>query len=189
MKNRSVQKKTVLIFLFTSLIILHVSAQDSYIKNRWNTKIGFSGSFESNSKNPLIFRLETNYGISNFLEVGGYIGYWNMHSFGSPLFYPDYESKMIDVPILGLNLNYHILPYLIKRDKFRFDFYLSARYGDYQISTPLNYRPPSGIYFEYGIGLGFALYFLNHIGVFTEYNYGKHIGSKSQLRYGLTWKL
>ena len=112
--------------IFIIAVIGSVSAQDSYIKNRWNIKLGYS-RYEQ-SEHVLLddkvnnFRLETNYGINNYIEIGGWLGYgfcseWTVNYWDE--FYGGSCSsyKNASALLYGINTNFHLLPFLIKKKK------------------------------------------------------------------------
>lgn len=201
MKNKSQFKKAVFFLLVSSLFILNSYAQDSYIKNRWNIKAGYARYKNGMSREKVgNYRMEVNYGILNYLEIGAYIGYSKF----------DYYHKIIadslnsggysvgdnNTLFYGASFNFHILPFLIKKDDFRFDLYVTGKFGGLYFTKPTPYRYTfngptfrEGQIYEYGIGGGLSYYLGKHLGVFAEYCYGKYyFGDKNKLRYGLTLK-
>ena len=104
--------------------------------------------------------------ISNNLETGFYAGYAR-----STLYY-------------GVNCNYQLIPLLVKEDDIRFDLYITGKLGGVYGSY---FQKKS--FAEYRIGGGFSFYLLKHIGLFTEYSYGKFNLLNSKIfRFGLTMK-
>ncbi|NOZ45180.1 MAG: hypothetical protein GXO79_00205 [Chlorobi bacterium] len=111
-----------------------------------------------------------------------------------------YIVKYSNTPYYGLNLNYHLLPYLIKADDFRFDLYLTGKFGGHYIFSSENYAPENGNIFDYKIGCGISFYLWKHIGFFTEiglanfsnlnYNAFTYFSKKTLINsnYGLTFK-
>lgn len=185
-------KKQSLIFLVFILSLQSIEAQDSYIKNRWNIKVGFTsypGLYVSNSGMKETYgnyRLEANYGILNFLEIGGYLGYSRRSSFlpvAGPLLY---ENQ--NIPFFGANINLQLLPFFVKSHDFRFDLYLLGRYGGVYYSSPENYYPYKGFLFQYQHGIGLAFYLWKHIGIFGEYSFGVLAKPAGNLRVGLSVK-
>ncbi|MFZ4726753.1 MAG: hypothetical protein ACOYMD_15065 [Paludibacter sp.] len=190
-----------LLFLLILQCVLSTKAQTLSINGRWNAKLGFF-SYPARNENSSItptLRGEVNYGINKFIEIGPYLGvgmvdaliYYNeMSAYGETKFMPFY----------GINANFHILPFLVKKDDFRFDLYLAAKIGGHYCNIPEGNYPSSGNMAEYGIGLGFSFYLFNRLGLFTEYSYGQYdffdeskygYGepvSPFALRYGLTMK-
>ncbi|HEX2921625.1 MAG TPA: outer membrane beta-barrel protein [Bacteroidales bacterium] len=171
------------ILLFT----LSAPAQDSYLKKRWNIKLGYSTytSMFLNIKpvNNNNYRLELNYGVLNNIETGVYAGYSKML-----VSIPGRTTGLIESssPVTffyGVNFNYHLLPLVIKEDNFRFDLYLTGKAGGMNIEH--NYLNQ----FEYSLGGGAALYLFKHFGGFVEYTYGKYYyKDQTKLRYGLSVK-
>lgn len=178
--------------------------QASYIKNRWTIKTGFArnnsgitgvpeGVFAGN------LRAECSYGISNFIEAGAYLGYsiidvYTNMIFNSSGFRTSASVEGYSMPSYGIGVNFQVLPLFIKKDDFRFDYYITARYGGNYITSPKDYYW-HGAYSEYGIGNGFAFYPLPHVGIYIEYSFGKYHLNKeiepkenSKLRYGLIFK-
>ena len=175
-----------------ALILLVISqftfGQDSNIKNRLNIKSGYArygGTINGVTLKNSNFRIEGNYGITDYLESGAYIGV-----FKQAMFYSE-ERPVISY---GLNANFHILPFFINAKDLRADLYITGRYG---LRSMLN--PPDddlwGKFFpEFGIGGGFAFYPWKHLGLYTECSYGKYEYNTSlykdriMLRYGLSFK-
>ena len=181
----------VLIFSFG-----HSKAQESYLKNRWNIKASYApypiGGLMFTGSSPkgkvmttADFRLESNYGVLNFLEVGTYIGYarYKMLFFipqGQPDEYGSLNGYSKDGNFLsyGVNANLHIFPFFIKQPNFRFDLYLTAKYGGRSsLTSDIKNAMNSNTYkysHEWGVGLGFAFYMFKNVGIFAEYSIGKY---------------
>lgn len=183
----------------------NVSGQDSYIKNRLNVKAGYlkysdtefrfispsNTSSDFHVKNEVgHLRFTVNYKFNNVIEAGTYIGYSPYKTYifsrfdsltGTPLYSVAYsKSKSI---MYGVNSNIHILPFFIKKDKFRFDVYCSIQLGGIHLFEPTGGINTKSNYFEYGVFGGLAFYPFKHLGVFTEYGYGKYSKFKCGLSY------
>ncbi len=162
-------------------------AQESYIKDRWDVKIGYarpimrrfiSPYFGMESYRHANTNIECNYGIAEFLTIGAYIGYsklWVLDSTDINYIIP----KTYHTPFMGLKTNFHIFPLFIKHNDFRFDLYLTGKAGTY-------YR--QDFFFEYNAGAGFAFYPGKHFGLFTEYTYGNLWVNNFYFRYGVVVK-
>lgn len=184
-------KKIIILFVLIFLTF-GLDAQESYIKNRWNLKVGYASYPTVYVSNHGIrftdgnYRIESNYGLFKFLEVGGYIGYGRYAALlpivGQGLIY-----KNMNVPYFGLNLNFHPLGFLIKKP-FWLDVYLFGRYGGFYYATPENYVPPMGFYSEIRHGAGLSLYLTKHIGLFGEGSFSKLDTGLWNIRGGLTFK-
>jgi hypothetical protein len=188
-------KKRIHTYLITFIILAfgyNVQAQDSYIKNRWNTKIGFSVYSKSKFSRSSFrygkphFRLEANYGILENLEIGGYLGVSQISVYNLVQSSISEQSQGIVVkeekrPMAsyGLTANYHLLPYLVKGNNFRIDLYVSGKYGGITVVVPKNYSKA-----EYALYGGLAYYIGNHWGFYGEYG----LGNYTKLRYGLSFK-
>ena len=187
-------KKPSVILFALIFSILTVGAQDSYIKKRWNVKVGFAsypGLFVSNSGMKETYgnyRLEANYGILNFLETGLYLGYSRTSSQPVPVAGQGLIYQNQNTPFFGIGLNFHPLTFLIKEPDFRFDLYLMGRYGGIYYSSPADYIPAKGFLFQYQHGIGLAFYLWKHIGVFGEYSFGVLAKPAGNLRVGLSVK-
>lgn len=191
-------KRIFYIAFFLYAVVNTAGGQDSsYIRNRWNIKVGYalySTGTKVNDKwqtrgNLLI---EGNYGILNFIESGIYIGYSNFEFYKVDATGTNYTAKDYFTPFYGINVNFHVLPFIIKASDFRFDLYVAAKYGGKYFTTPVN-ATPHGHISEYGLGLGMSFYIFNHIGMYAEYAYGKYHfreGHKdnTKFRYGITFK-
>ena len=203
MKTKTKIRKLALLLLLGHLIITNAFSQDSYLKNRWNIKAGYSRQlkytpyggyyyFESNRISNL--RFEINYGITDYLETGIYAGLslmeipivtridtGNVHSMSA-------SYDMFVTPFYGLTFNFHLLPFLIKQNDFRFDLYATGKYGGLFTTSKEEYDL-HGFVTEYGIGGGLSFYPWKHLGFYTEYCFGKFFFEDNKnFRYGLTIK-
>jgi hypothetical protein len=196
-------KKIILVSVIINLFIICSFGQDSYIKGRLNFKTGYARYF-TRAGYKGNYRIEGNYGISSYIELGAYFGYSHfdyLHKdspdsiIGGPYSHEDNNTLFY-----GAAINFHLLPFLIKEDDFRFDLYGTAKAGGlyfqkhYDIFLIQNYQfviqnNNKKNLFEYSIGGGMAFYLGKHLGVYGEYTFGKYylIGNH-QLRYGLTLK-
>jgi len=112
------------------------------IKNRLNTKLSLSFSRSNEFNDPFIMfghtiphplqprlnaRADCNYGVLNWLELGGYIGYIRHYN----VFYGFDGSRLkaAFAPTFGVNINVHLLPFWVKDKNSRWEFYLTAKYG------------------------------------------------------------
>jgi hypothetical protein len=195
LKNSTTLFSFILIYSFSSL-----SAQDSYINNRFNLKVGYTryynGIFGSDTKDKYErtgnYKVEANYGLLNYFELGAYLSYskymhWKLVETDS-IHTAYYESEGNNTFFYGANVNFHVLPIFIKKEDFRFDLYVSAKYGWVYFSKSYPRNGPSYT-FDYSVGAGLAFYPGKHFGVFMEYCYGRYpYDEKTNLRYGLSLK-
>ncbi|HLP74142.1 MAG TPA: carboxypeptidase-like regulatory domain-containing protein [Bacteroidales bacterium] len=141
----------------------------SNIKDRWSIKAGYSFPAGKSAKyDPYKvkkYNLELNYGFLDNVEAGIYGGYSQVHLFEqiSPYGTRGYRRDGI---FYGVNCNYHLLPYVMKRDDLRFDLYATGKLGGVSIKSTKSYE-------EHCIGGGAAIYLFEHVGIFGEYTYGK----------------
>lgn len=197
MKSKIVYKKALALLVICYIFLSNSFSQNSYIKNRWNFKVGYARyrtgitKYESNKSKELTvgnYRIEANYGILNYLEIGAYFGYSRFDFFKINWADTTVSIKKYNTPFYGVNCNFHILPFLIKKDDFRFDLYITGKYGGLYFTIPGNHNL-HGHQNEYGIGAGFSFYIWKHFGLFTEYCFGKYFyDDKNKLRYGLSLK-
>jgi len=186
------QVKNVTILLVLGMIAgINTSGQESYIKHRWNFKVGYArykAGFKYNLQEEQTtianYRLEANYGVLNYLETGIYLGY-------SGYKVSKISSDIYHTPFYGMNINFHVLPFFIKKDHFRFDAYLTGKFGGLYL-TQYGYNIHK---IEYALGGGLCLYPWKHFGVYTEYCYGNYLyedafnsNDHTKFRYGLTLK-
>ncbi|MDR0368554.1 MAG: hypothetical protein LBH82_05370 [Bacteroidales bacterium] len=176
----------IISILLGSLSGTTLSAQESYLKKRWNIKLScapyaknYNKTVSSNYEKlkadyTADFRLEGNYGVLNFLEVGTYLGYAQYRHAIFTLY--DNDNSLVgavsqDGHFLsyGVQGNLHIFPFFIKMPDFRFDLYVTAKYGGRSSLTSKDYPYEH----EWATGLGFAFYFAKHAGIFAEYSFGK----------------
>ena len=169
--------------LLTVSVIICFSAfpiigQNTVVKNRLNIKASYAGYHTGWSIRPYstekirtgTYRLEGNYGVSNNFEAGIYLGFY-------PSIYlePGTGDYLIThkyiVPTYGLSLNWHILPYFIKEDFFRFDLYATTKIGGRYHNVPELDTFSEKHYTELFAGGGSAFYLNKHIGLFAEAGY------------------
>ncbi len=161
--------------------------RDSYIRKRLDIKLGYAFypysklSSDDDETGTYTFRLKACYGISNHFSTGIYLGYGKYSSFG--FFNPTQANSQR--LMYGGNVDYHLVPYLVKRNDFRFDLYLSAAAGGIYYCNHGEYHIPLKDIADYGLYAGASFYLLKHIGVFVEYGYG----NLTNLRYGLSVKI
>jgi hypothetical protein len=191
-------KAYILFFICYGLVSIATS-QNNLIKGRYNFKLGYASYPEEEPNGHRIpnYRLQADYGLLKYLEVGIYSGYSRFTCYnligGS-----DYNHHA-NTLFYGVNLNFNPLTFIIKANDFRFDLYLTAKYGGHYKFIPENYSLPRHMA-EYSVGVGAAFYVWKHIGLFAEYNYGyfdyfvtvyssnQHPTPPSMLRFGLTYK-
>ncbi|MDD2196777.1 MAG: hypothetical protein PHE03_02305 [Bacteroidales bacterium] len=178
-------KKLLLLVLL--LLSINTFAQINTVSKRINTKLGFSLT-DSEGTNYVLpnIRVEVNYGIAHFIEVGAYAG------FG---YYLDIQSETVgsitssiihgyDAINYGLNANFHILPLVAKGKKLRFDLYASGKLGGINSNSTTISHQPHKLFSDYGVYAGAAYYFTRHIGFYGEFGYGSY----TNIRYGLSLK-
>jgi hypothetical protein len=141
----------------------------SNIKDRWNIKVEYSIPIGPRAKYDYdkvkTYKLQLNYGFLDNVEAGIYGGYSNIHLFErvSPHGIRGYRRSGY---FYGVNCNYHLLPYLIKKDDLRFDLYVTGKLGGVTIKSTKSYE-------EHCLGGGAAIYLFEHLGFFGEYTFGK----------------
>jgi hypothetical protein len=186
-------KKTILssVTIILLLIVFNATAQNYSIKDRWNIRLGYSQyPMEYFDHVPKNFRAELNYGLLDFLEVGAYLGYSRHETLeqttssnaDSVSFYFNVEDA--SVPSYGLSTSIHLFPFILKKENFWIDLYLTGKYGGYCVLSKEGYSPGRKNNSDYGVYGGLALYPFEHLGLFAEYGYG----NKTDLRFGLSYK-
>lgn len=160
-------------------------------------------------------RVEVNYAVFNCLEIGTYIGFMNYPAVAFKIIIPDSianqnldpfmlfpaEAKVSQAfaPTFGFNVNFHLLPFFVKKSKCRWDFYLSAKYGGcYLTKVSGKYAMPVAEFdtdettqyyrHEYGIGVGGSVYFRNIVGLFTEFSVGQYSYWPRQFHSHFNWR-
>lgn len=186
------KKSTFILIAYLSLCLV-TNAQNSNIKNQWNLKVGYAsypGVYFSNSGVKFTignYRIEANYGILDFLEVGGHLAYSRYASqfivLGQGPLY-----KHLNVPYFGLNVNFHPLSFLIKKPDFWFDFYLLGRYGGCYYASPDDYVPEKGFYSQIRHGGGLAFYITKHFGLYAEGSFNNVDYDQWNIRGGLSFR-
>ena len=193
--NKTYKIITILLFI-SALTTNNTYSQDSYINRRWNIKAGYARYKTGTMTGRKVettgnYRLEINYGFLKFFETGIYIGS-SRFDYLSQLDTSSYIPVYYFAPFYGVNLNFHGLPFLIKAENFRFDLYLTGKYGGLFLKRMRTGKQYHEI--EYAMGIGLCFYPWNHVGLFIEYCYGNYLFEDSfsndhtKFRYGLTFK-
>jgi hypothetical protein len=195
----------VIVFLLCSLSASAQTEEYNYsVKNRWTVKASYSryktsatdwGAFMSvgdffdiwQNRKMTNFKLEANYGISKFIEMGLYTGFQCYEWYNDEnevieiiddIIYTDGgEVKKSFAPLLGATVNFHVLPFLVPSKECRWDLYLTAKYGGGYFSHKSflsHYLDDSKYRQEYGLGMGAGYYFKNIIGIFAEGSVGQY---------------
>jgi hypothetical protein len=182
--------KTTAIIAILIFMACSATAQDSYLKNRWNLKLAGAHEYKMNSKlHNAFLSAEANYGIFNNFELGVALGFENKYNGwtkdpNTNLYIYEYYLS----PTYNLHLNYHLLPYLTKGNHPKFDLYLSGRLG----GSYTEYRDLHQTFFwNYYLGGGLAWYFTRYVGIYTEYGRQYHFNSnytKNGFRFGIAVK-
>ncbi len=165
------------------------------IKNRLNIRAGYASIQEFNYRpgegmksSYGNFRLESNYHVFKFLELGGYLGY-SRYS-GRLLTAQQVIVTSENTPFFGLNINLQLFPFVVRDPESRFDLYLLGRYGGaYNRGVGSFDSFNDGFYFDYSHGAGFAWYFFKHIGVFSEFSFTGFNVKGGNLRGGVSVKI
>lgn len=221
------------IFIFVSLLAMMclfsftLYSQEYSIKGRWNVKASYSlyrmgdkwdVSFDEGAEfdftgHKMNLRLEGNYGLLDWLEVGVYGGF---QKYDAPHFIYGENMEPIALtienayaPTFGVNANIHILPLFVKNEKSRWELYFTAKYGgcffskwgDDGYGTPLPENNPEAevntnrYRHEYGIGVGGGVYFWNLVGIYAEASFGQYsffpdsFSDPFVLRGGISFKI
>ena len=198
MKTNTILISTAIMLLINALTRINAYCQESYINDRWNIKAGYARyktgrMSDGKEKTTGNYRIEANYGILKYIETGVYLGCSNFE-IGN---YNQADSSITInnyfTPFYGVNLNFHLLPFIVRRNNFRFDLYLTSKLGGVYFSVPEN-STLHGHNTEYAIGVGLCFFIWDHIGLYTEYCLGNFIFEDSfsndhmKFRYGLTFK-
>jgi hypothetical protein len=183
------------------------------IKGRWNIKAGYALYSTYFADSPLIeisgyndeglyyrrghnARIEVNYGVLNWLEIGVYGGFMSYKYYhivneipiSDEIIALDLVQRNAFAPIFGINANVHLLPFFVKNTKCHWDFYVPIRYGGTYLTKWVDkylifdygdldntWRDvkgsrlkPDKYRHEYGLGLGGAVYIKNIIGFYAE---------------------
>jgi hypothetical protein len=152
------------------------TSNGSNIKDRWNIKASYSIVLTGNHMRFDPFKhkrynVELNYGLLDYIEAGIYCGYSSVKLF-------EYTSAhsgrytTTDGYLYGLNCNFHLLPFLIKKDDPRLDLYINGKLGGITVKHLKSFE-------EHCIGGGATVYLSKHLGIFGEYNYGKFLNKQA----------
>jgi hypothetical protein len=185
---KSLQKRCMLVLVIIAIASIGYAQQYS-IKERWNVKTGYGfypnlGTitfFQGNISH--VIPIEINYGLFKFMEIGLYSGYTNIYTVSYLKIDEDNidgKTAKADVLFYGINANFHVLPFIVKKENFWLDLYLSGKFGGlYTFTEEWGHHsiPARGNRMDYGIYGGLAIYLGKHVGFFGEYgllsNYSK----------------
>lgn len=183
LKRNNYKTKLIIILMICSFSVM---GQNYSIQNRWTITMDYSdyknlGVLTSitEGSTPAI-QAELNYGLLNYLEIGVYSGYCSINTIDRKYVFHSGNSTIF----YGANVNVHLMPFIIKHENFRFDFYVSGKFGGFYRFTSEDRYPPRGNVWDYGIYVGSAFYLGEHWGVFAEYG----VGNYSKFRTGLSLK-
>jgi hypothetical protein len=126
-----------IVFMFS----LSCTSQTLSVKGRWNVKAGYS-MYKLTTSTPRLIefdwtkssdiykrkwnvRVEANYGVLKWLEIGAYAGLMGYEY--TPWTSLDYRNAV--APTFGINANVHILPFFVKNQNCKWDFYIPLKYG------------------------------------------------------------
>ncbi len=196
-------KKHTFLLVIASVLLwsMPVKAQKSNIYHRVGLKLGHSTTpkflkWDNNLEIGNV-RFEGNYGINNFIEVGGYLGCYKFWNIDNPIANPDFPGTtnefhryQSDALFYGVNANFHVMPFLVKRDKVRIDLYLSGKLGAISMIAPAG-SVYSGTALDYGLYAGLAYYITKSWGLYVEYGLNRKVQMSEIepcLRYGVTVK-
>lgn len=198
--------KIVLAFGIIVLCVFNILGQESYIKDRWNFKIGYipikiTPKFMFDSEKNFFtthfhsLHLEANYGFFNTIEGGPYVGYCFIEADNIEIDDGGYTLIGLTGNVLyyGINANFEIFPLFIKKDDFRFDLYVTTKIGAVSYLTPKDCIPTKGTYFDYNVGGGLCFYPFSHLGIFSEFLVGSKVkdytdAKNTRWNFGLTRK-
>lgn len=172
-----------LLFLTSFFSIMY--AQDSKSSVEWAVKFALSpyktNTFISTATNDMKQKVTANYQaeldciLFKYFEAGIYGGY-------------SYCTGAINTHFLtyGLNINYYLLSQLKSLRNFRFDLYLTGKFGDnYNINKFKNYHT-----LEYGLGGGLSFAITRRLELFLEYTWGQYFYEDNRIfRAGLNYCL
>lgn len=202
MKNSSLKLPTLLLLFIVVLSIDSFAQENAFnnaylpdksnIKGRWNFKAGYAlydtnghrGYYQSVVKDITIgnYRIEGNYGVSNLIESGIYLGYSKIDALRNNGDYTATFEKTNTI-FYGITINFHVVPLFTKAENPVFDLYLTGKIGGVNFLSEKGFYP-HGQDFEYGIGSGLSFYILKNFGIYAEGCYGSYF--QDSFLYGRT---
>ena len=151
-----------------------LAAQNTCLKDKWDFKLDYSqGPFTNmyGKKSGNIY-LEADYGLSNLIETGAYLGMTKYirheYTFSDTLNHPHFNLESATTPLIGISLNFHPLPLVIHKEGLRFDLYLAGKLGGFYFSGNEN-DIPHGYELQLFMGGGMEFCILRNAGLFIEY--------------------
>lgn len=182
-------KKNILIILSLCLSITGMS-QDKVIGTccKFNIQGSYSryAVFKSGQSTPNL-RIESEYNFNKFVGAGIYLGA------GKSAHNHKIDISQVSYYYYGIQSTLHLLPFIQKMDKSRFDLFVPVKAGRcHQQFSSYKYS-----WWNFSGGLGLAYYFSKHFGVYTEGNlilvskWKINTDAKSpvELRFGLSMKI
>ena len=203
--------KRSLFFCFFCFALFSFGLSQNYsIKNRLNTKLSLSFNRTNEVNEPLFrsdnipihpfqarhnLRADCNYGVLNWLELGGYIGYirYKNGTYINKRFMKGYSGlpPIAFAPTLGVNVNVHLLPVFDVKKDCRWELYLTAKYGGAYLINHVAFYTDAIIIdknvnyidfycnakryrHEFGIGMGGGVYFWKVFGLYAEALVGQY---------------
>ncbi|MBN1118301.1 MAG: hypothetical protein JXA77_13915 [Bacteroidales bacterium] len=186
-------RKIIIFFFGVFTLFSSVKSQELLIEGRVNIKLSHfrygipkETKYWNYNNGKSCYWVEVNYGIQKYIETGVYLGYTRF-----------FDNTVVDIGesfnpsekntfgySVGANINFHIIPFLINEDDFRFDAYLSTKAGltYFTFSEGSDYLNKA--YFRYGTYCGVSFYLLNNLGLYSEFGYG----NEGFLKFGLSFK-
>ncbi|HNX22076.1 MAG TPA: hypothetical protein PKG88_06900 [Bacteroidales bacterium] len=174
---------------FNNIFDLSCSYYDfSYFQNKDNFK------FTQYKSDMIVFGLDYNYKILNFLSFGGYgkIGRYN-ENISENIYIDSTNSSEIIVLTngsrscwhYGINSKIFLIPLFFNKNIPRFDIYVAGSIG--LISDFSSHAVPifnnNEHFVDFSTSVGISFYIFKHLGVFSNYEY-----SKNKYYKGFNWK-
>jgi hypothetical protein len=167
-------------------------ARSSSAWKRWSFHAGYA-SIKGFNYRPVVgmkpsfgnFRLEANYRLLKFMEIGGYAGY---SRYSGRIDKNNFILSYDNTPFIGLNINVQLLPLVVGNPDSRVELYLLGRYGGayYSSNVPGYSSAYSGVFIDYSHGAGFGWFFTRHLGLFTEFSFAGLDVKYGNLRGGVS---
>jgi hypothetical protein len=211
--SKTIKLTGVFFFLAFSIFFSFSFAQNYGIKDRLNTKLSLSFNRANSLNIPLMqwdhipihpfqaklnMRAECNYGVLNWLELGGYIGYMRYLNilYDRKRFLKGHTNSIREyafAPTFGVNINVHLLPFWVKNKDCRWELYVTAKYGGAYLINHIGFFSNGVIMIsdgtsqsfdihtlstryrhEFGIGMGGGVYFWKVFGLYAEVLAGQY---------------
>lgn len=183
-------KKFIFILIATLLSFGSILAQSNNNENELTAKISYAKypgpmfTVYGKQRTYNNYRLEVNYDVLKFFEIGCHLGY------SKTIVTIDADQNpflFVDTWFFGLNINIQLLPIISNKD-LPVGLYVFGRYGGFWLPSPEGSYPNRGVHKEIRHGIGLETYLVSNFGLFSEFSIEKISSYDGTFRFGVCYK-